>query len=90
MFKTLALPRVCNLPTFLAHNRSHTAESVESVAVSFLSRADFTSEAIAELKALCVAKFTKLAAAQGISRAFAGIEGWRRLTYIEQAVIEAA
>jgi hypothetical protein len=60
------------------------------VAVSFVSCSDFTSEAIAEVKALCVAKFTEAAAVWGISCAFAGVEGWRRLSYIEQAVIEAA
>jgi hypothetical protein len=49
----------------------------------------FTCEAIAELKALCVAKFAAAAAVQGISCSFAGIEGLRRQT-IEQAVIEAA
>jgi hypothetical protein len=60
------------------------------VAVSFVSCSDFTSEAITEVKALCVAKFSEAAAVWGISCAFAGVEGWRRLTYIEQAVIEAA
>lgn len=58
--------------------------------ISFVSRTDFTNEAIAELKALCIAKFIDAAAAHGIRCAFVGIEGWRRFSYIEQVVIEAA
>jgi len=59
-------------------------------AITFVSSEDFTSEAIAEVKALCVAKFAEAAAAHGISCVFVGIEGWRRLSYVEQTVIEAA
>ena len=58
-------------------------------AISFVSGDDFTAEAIDELKALCVSKFTEAAAAHGIECAFAGIEGWRRLSYVEQVMIEA-
>ncbi|CAM2192053.1 conserved protein of unknown function [Paraburkholderia kururiensis] len=58
--------------------------------ISFVGPADFTDEAIAELKAFCIAKFTEAAAAHGIRCVFAGIEGWRRFSYIEQVVIEAA
>ncbi|CAM2195953.1 conserved protein of unknown function [Paraburkholderia kururiensis] len=57
--------------------------------ISFVGPADFTDEAIAELKALCTAKFAEAAAAHGIRCVFAGIEGWRRFSYIEQVVIEA-
>ncbi|MDG0023663.1 hypothetical protein [Trinickia sp. Y13] len=58
--------------------------------ISFVSSTDFTDEAIAELKALCIAKFAEAAAAHGIPCAFAGIEGWRRFSYTEQVVIETA
>ena len=59
------------------------------LAVSFVSGFDFTREAIDEIKALCIEKFAEAAAAHGVSCAFAGIEGWRRLSYMERAVIEA-
>jgi len=58
--------------------------------ILFVSPTDFTDEAIAELKALCIARFAEAAAAHGIRCTFAGIEGWRRFSYIEQVVIEAA
>lgn len=60
------------------------------VTITFVSGDDFTGEVIAALKTLCIEKFAAAAAAHGVPCAFAGIEGWRRLTYIEQAVIEAA
>ncbi len=60
------------------------------VGITFVSDEDFTGEAIAEIKALCVARFTEAAAAHAISCAFAGVNGWRRLSCIEQTVIEAA
>lgn len=59
------------------------------MAISFVSRVDFTHEAIAELKALCCEKFNEAAASHGISCAFTGIERWRRLTYLEHEVLEA-
>ena len=58
--------------------------------ITFVSQADFTHEAIGELKALCIAKFTEAAATHGIDCVFTGVEGWRRLSYTEQRVIEAA
>lgn len=58
-------------------------------AISFVSHDDFTAEAIDELKTLCVSKFTEAAAAHGIECTFAGIEGWRRFSYVEQITIEA-
>lgn len=60
------------------------------VAITFVSSEDFTGEAIAEVKALCIAKFAEVAAAHGISCAFVGVEGWRRVSYIEHTIIEAA
>lgn len=60
------------------------------VAITFVSGDDFTDEVIAALKTLCIEKFAAAAAAHGVACAFAGIEGWRRLTYVEHAVIEAA
>lgn len=60
------------------------------VGVSFVSGADFTDEAIAELKTLCVEKFIEAAAAHAVSCVFAGIDGWRRLIVVEQTTIEAA
>ncbi|HTH77280.1 MAG TPA: hypothetical protein VL635_23075 [Trinickia sp.] len=60
-----------------------------TTAISFVSGDDFTEEAIDELKKLCVSKFTEAAAAHGIECAFAGIEGWRRFSYVEQVMIEA-
>ncbi|HEX7682411.1 MAG TPA: hypothetical protein VF446_02565 [Trinickia sp.] len=59
-------------------------------AIMFVSGTEFTHEAIAELKSLCTAKFAEAAAAHGIECAFSGIEGWRRISYIEQVTIEAA
>ncbi|WP_116137389.1 hypothetical protein [Trinickia diaoshuihuensis] len=58
------------------------------VAISFVSPYDFTDEAIAELKALCTAKFAEAAATHGIECVFASVEGWRRLSYVERIVIE--
>lgn len=59
-------------------------------AIMFVSSTEFTHEAVAELKALCAAKFAEAAAAHRIECTFAGIEGWCRLSYIEQVTIEAA
>jgi hypothetical protein len=60
------------------------------VAITFVSGDDFTGEVIAALKTLCIEQFAAAAEAHGIACIFAGIEGWRRLSYIEHAVIEAA
>lgn len=57
-------------------------------AISFVSPHDFPDDAVAELKRLCIAKFSEAASAHGIGCALVGIEGWRRLSYVERAVIE--
>lgn len=58
--------------------------------ITFVSHADFTHEAIGELKTLCMAKFAEAATTYGIRCVFTGVEGWRRLSYTEKHVIEAA
>lgn len=59
------------------------------VAVAFASGRDFLPEAIAELKDLCIARFTEEAEQNGITCSYAGIEGWRNFSYSECTNIES-
>jgi hypothetical protein len=46
-------------------------------------------DAIAELKELCILRFAEVAALNGINCSYAGIEGWRNLSYSERTEIES-
>jgi hypothetical protein len=59
------------------------------VAVVFASGRDFPTDAIAELKELCIVRFAEEAAQNGITCSYAGIEGWRNLSYSECTDIES-
>src|ERR1700712_5863917 len=59
------------------------------VAVAFASGRDFQPDAIAELKELCIVRFTEEAARNGITCSYAGIEGWRNLSFSERTDIES-
>ena len=59
------------------------------VAVAFGSGRDFLPEAIGELKELCIVRFAEEAAQNGIICSYAGIEGWRNLSYNERTDIES-
>jgi hypothetical protein len=59
------------------------------VAVAFTSERDFLPEAIEELKGLCIVWFAKAAQQNGIACLYAGIEGWRNLSYTERTEIES-
>lgn len=59
------------------------------VAVVFASERDFLPDAIAELKELCILRFAEEAALNGITCSYAGIEGWRNLSYSERTEIES-
>jgi hypothetical protein len=58
--------------------------------VAFASGRDFLPDAIAELKELCILRFAEEAAQSGITCSYAGIEGWRNLSYSERTDIESA
>jgi hypothetical protein len=59
------------------------------VAVAFTSERDFLPDAIEELKELCIARFAEAAGQNGIACLYAGIEGWRNLSYTELTDIES-
>jgi hypothetical protein len=59
------------------------------VAVAFASGRDFQPDAIAELKELCIVRIAEEAARNGITCSYAGIEGWRNLSYSERTDIES-
>jgi hypothetical protein len=59
------------------------------VSVAFASGRDFLPNAIAELKELCIVRFAEEAALNGITCSYAGIEGWRNLSYSERTDIES-
>jgi hypothetical protein len=50
---------------------------------------DFSPEAIEELKRLCIEQFAEAAQQNGIACLYAGIEGWRNLSYTERTDIES-
>jgi hypothetical protein len=59
------------------------------VAVAFTSVRDFLPDAIHELKELCIVRFAEAAEQNGIACLYAGIEGWRNLSYSEYTDIES-
>ena len=59
------------------------------VAIAFASGRDFLPDAIAELKELCIARFAEEAVQNGITCSYAGIEGWRNLSFSERTDIES-
>jgi hypothetical protein len=75
----------------LCSNESELQECQDRmvVAVAFTSEHPFLPDAITDLKGLCVARFAEVTEMYGIACLYAGIEGWRHLSYSERTDIES-
>jgi hypothetical protein len=60
-----------------------------SIRLFSTSERDFLPDAIEELKGLCIVRFAEAAEQNGMACLYAGMEGWRNLSYTEGTNIES-